>query len=84
MLHSHLRENLSVKSDIFLFHEGDKLGVGSPVGAEGIIETDDPERAETALFGTSVATGVLASLNHGFFGLGEKLFAAPTEAFGLL
>ncbi len=84
MFHSHLRENLAVESDVLLLSKVDKLGVGHTVLTKRVVETDDPESAEGALLGATVTASVLASLNHGFFRLGEKFLAAPAEAFGFL
>lgn len=83
VLHSHLRENLTVEGDIFFFHEGDKLGVGHAVLAEGIVETNNPEGTERALFGATIAASVLPSLNNSFLGLGKEFLTAPAIAFGL-
>lgn len=42
MLHCHLGEDFSVKSDIFLFLEGDEMTVFQTVKTECIVETSDP------------------------------------------
>lgn len=82
MFHSHLREYFAIEWDILGLGESNKLGIGHPVFPKGVVETDDPERAEGALLGTAITPSIFASLNYGFFGLGEEFLAAPAETFG--
>lgn len=83
MFHSHFGEDFAVKRDILGLSESNELGVGHTVLAESIVEANNPESPEGTLLGPAVTASILASLNHGFFGLGEKLLTAPAEALGL-
>lgn len=84
ILDSHFREDFTIEGNRLGLEEGDELRVARAVFSKGVVQTDDPEGAEGALLGATVTAGILTSLDDGFLGLREELFAAPAIAFGLL
>lgn len=83
MSHGHFGENFAIEGDILSLGESNELGIGHSVFAESVVQSDNPESTEGALLGPTITPSILASLNHGFFGLGEKLLTAPAVALGL-
>src|SRR3954464_11479939 len=59
-----------------------ELAVGQAVRTRGGVDTGDPQLAEDALLGTTVAVGILPRLHHRFLGDAEDVTAAAAETLG--
>lgn len=82
MLYGEFGEDFAVEFDVVFFLDINKSRIGETVLAEGVVEADDPEASERALFGSPVTIGVLAGLHDGFFGGAIICLAMPTKSLG--
>ena len=76
-------EHLAVDLDAGLLQPVDQTAVGQTVVTRGGVDTGDPERAEFALFLTTVTIGVLAGLDDRLLGDPEDFASGAIIALGL-
>ena len=77
-------EDLTVDLDPGALHAGDELGIGQAVLAGAGIDTLDPQTAEIALLGATVAIGVLQALFDLFQSNAVVVIGASPVALGEL
>src|SRR6202008_3747902 len=77
-------EDLAVDLDPGALHAGDKLGIGQAVLAGAGIDALDPQTAEIALLGATVAISVLQALFNLFQCDAIVVIGAPPIALGEL
>ena len=82
MLIRHFGENLSVDFDLLVGHFRDEGAVLFAVHAKSGVEARDPQAAEGSLLHPTVAIGILAGLEQGFFCGAIGGFAVPHIPFG--
>src|SRR4051812_43244701 len=74
-------QELAIDLDPSLAETIDKSGIGQAMQADRSVETLDPESAESALLGATVASGILHALLDRLLGDADRVLAAAVEAF---
>lgn len=82
MFHRKLGEHFAIKLDALGFFQSDEFSVCDAAQAQSRVQASNPEPAEIAFFGTSIASGIGTGFDESFLGLRKKILASPTEPFG--
>ena len=82
VVHGQVGEHLAVDLHASLVDEAHELGVAEVLEASGGVDTLDPEGAEVALLGLTVAVGVGQALLPSVLGDGPDVAAAAVVAAG--